>query len=164
MSNKNVSSQSSNFNFFHPILSQIDSKETKTTQKFLKKRTHKEVINNVEENKKLENDLAPKKKTIPPKNKNIKIINVIPDKDNDSLIGDKIIQEESTPDKLIKNKTKKELKVLNSSNIDLNNFMKETLDKEFSKAPRNLNSNIIKTFHGNTSNKSQQNKSNTNNN
>ena len=62
MSNKNVSSQSSNFNFFHPILSQIDSKETKTTQKFLKKRTHKEVINNVEENKKLENDLAPKKR------------------------------------------------------------------------------------------------------
>ena len=57
--------------------------------------------------KKLENDLAPKKKTIPPKNKNIKIINVIPDKDNDSLIGDKIIEEE-----------------LNSSNIDLNNFMK----------------------------------------
>ena len=42
--------------------------------------------------------------------------------------------------------------------------MKETLDKEFSKDPRNLNSNIIKTFHGNTSNKSQQNKSNTNNN
>ena len=74
--------------------------------------------------KKLENDLAPKKKTIPPKNKNIKIINVIPDKDNDSLIGDKIIEEESTPDKLIKNKTKKELKELNSSNIDLNNFMK----------------------------------------
>ena len=53
MSNKNVSSQSSNFNFFHPILSQIDSKETKITQKFLKKRTHKEVINNVEENKKI---------------------------------------------------------------------------------------------------------------
>lgn len=131
MSNKNAFSQSSIFNFFHPIQSTIESNETKTTQKCLKKRTHKEIINDAEENKKLEDDLAPIKMAIPPKSKNIKITNEIPDKDTDSLIDEKNIEEKSTPNKLIKNKNKTQYisREVNSPNIDLNNFMKETLDK-----------------------------------
>ena len=71
--NKNASSQSTILNFFNPIISNNASKETSIHQKSFKKRVHNEIINNIEEYKKLENNLVPVKKELPPKTKNKKI-------------------------------------------------------------------------------------------
>ena len=157
--NKNASSQSSILNFFNPIISNNASKETSIHQKSFKKRVHNEIINNIEEYKKLENNLVPIKKELPPKTKNKKTKkkDIDIDSDSDSFIEDENNEEESTPNKLIKSNSKEKSNNESSSkNIDLNNFLKETLDNEFIKNPHSLNSNITKSFHGNTTKKSQQ--------
>ena len=69
MSTKNVSSQSSIFSFFQPLNSQKESKEGNIPQKSIEKRPHKELVNQTEEHKKLEDELAPNKKSFPPNQK-----------------------------------------------------------------------------------------------
>jgi hypothetical protein len=78
MSTKNGPSQSSIFSFFQPLDKQNDSKENAPPQKSVEKRSHKEIVNNSEDYKKLEKDLAPLNKTFPPKSKN--------DKESEKLI------------------------------------------------------------------------------
>ena len=72
MSTKNISSQSSIFSFFQPLNSQIESKENENPKKSIEKRPHKDIVTKTEESKKIEEELAPIKKTIPPKSKNEK--------------------------------------------------------------------------------------------
>ena len=91
MSNKNVSSQSSIFNFFHPIISMNESKEIDISQKSSKKRVQKDVINNNDEYKKLENELAPVKKIYPPKTGGEKIKMTDSNKDLEYLINNENI-------------------------------------------------------------------------
>ena len=161
MSNKNVSSQSSIFNFFHPIISMNESKETDISQKSSKKRVYKDVINNNDEYKRLENELAPVKKIYPPKTKNEKIKITDSNKNLEHLINNENIDTTLMDYKLTKNNVKEKLNKRSSpNNINLKSFLKETLDKEFIEDPQSLNSNIIRSFHGNTAKKLQQSQSN----
>ena len=109
--NKNASSQSTILNFFNPIISNNASKETSIHQKSFKKRVHNEIINNIEEYKKLENNLVPIKKELPPKTKNKKTKkkDIDIDSDSDSFIEDENNEEESTPNKLIKSNSKEKI-------------------------------------------------------
>ena len=201
MSTKNVSSQSSIFSFFQPVNQQNSSKENISPPKSIEKRSHKEIVTNTEEKKKLENDLSPISKTIPPKSKNEKKSEILEknmektidsmikdnsetkkpkkklvknkkkiitdsDQDSDFIIEDEKEKEKessdeiSTPIKTNKKNKKGKSNGENSTNgIDLNNFMKETLDKELKEDPNCLNSNIRKTFQGSALKQIQNNKS-----
>ena len=104
----------------------------------------------------------PKKKMV----KNKKKIITDSDQDSDFIIEDEKEKEKessdeiSTPIKTNKKNKKGKLNGENSTNgIDLNNFMKETLDKELKEDPNCLNSNIRKTFQGSALKQIQNNKS-----
>ena len=128
------------------------------------------LVKNMENNlnsliKDISNTKKPKKKLV--KNKK-KIITdseedsdfVIQDEQNEDEKESESIDEVSTPLKTNKKNKKEKIIEENSSNgIDLNNFMKETLDKELEQNPNCLNSNIRKTFQGTAVKKSQDNKS-----
>ena len=200
MSTKNAS-QSSIFSFFHPLSQQNESKENEPPKKSIEKRTHKDIVNDSEEDKKLENDLAPVNKTFPPKSKNDKEsekklknkeqnksnknngvsdtkkskkklvkrkIITDSDRDSDFVMDDETekneesMDEVSTPIKTNK-KSRKEKEIISeegsSKGIDLNNFMKETLDKEIKQDPNCLDENIRKNFQGNALRQNQSNKS-----
>ena len=202
MSTKNGPSQSSIFSFFQPLDKQNDSKENAPPQKSVEKRSHKEIVNNSEDYKKLEKDLAPINKTFPPKSKNDKESEKLiknkdenkknknngvsdlkkpkkklvkrkiitdSDKDSDFIMDDESEKKEesedevSTPIKTNKKNKKEKEKISDegSSNngIDLNNFMKETLDKEIKEDPNCLNENIRKTFQGSALKQNQSNNS-----
>ena len=201
MSTKNGPSQSSIFSFFQPLDKQNDSKENAPPQKSVEKRSHKEIVNNSEDYKKLEKDLAPINKTFPPKSKNDKEsekklknkeqnksnknngvsdtkkskkklvkrkIITDSDRDSDFVMDDETekneesMDEVSTPIKTNK-KSRKETEIISeegsSKGIDLNNFMKETLDKEIKQDPNCLDENIRKNFQGNALRQNQSNKS-----
>ena len=200
MSTKNAS-QSSIFSFFHPVSQQNESKENEPPKKSIEKRSHKDIVNDSEEDKKLENDLAPVNKTFPPKSKNDKEsekklknkeqnksnknngvsdtkkskkklvkrkIITDSDRDSDFVMDDETekneesMDEVSTPIKTNK-KSRKEKEIISeegsSKGIDLNNFMKETLDKEIKQDPNCLDENIRKNFQGNALRQNQGNKS-----
>ena len=200
MSTKNAS-QSSIFSFFHPVNQQNESKENDSPKKSIEKRSHKDIVNDSEEDKKLENDLAPINKTFPPKSKNGKESEKLlknkdqnksnknngvsdtkkskkklvkrkiitdSDRDSDFVMDDETekneesIDEVSTPIKTNK-KSRKEKEIISeegsSKGIDLNNFMKETLDKEIKQDPNCLDENIRKNFQGNALRQNQSNKS-----
>ena len=200
MSTKNAS-QSSIFSFFHPVSQQNESKENEPPKKSIEKRSHKDIVNDSEEDKKLENDLAPVNKTFPPKSKNDKEsekklknkeqnksnknngvsdtkkskkklvkrkIITDSDRDSDFVMDDETekneesMDEVSTPIKTNK-KSRKEKEIISeegsSKGIDLNNFMKETLDKEIKQDPNCLDENIRKNFQGNALRQNQSNKS-----
>ena len=72
VSSKKSTSQSSIFSFFHPVSQSTSSNDNNILQKTNDKRTHKEIVEDKEEMKKIEKDLAPIKKTFPPKPKNEK--------------------------------------------------------------------------------------------
>ena len=204
MSSKKGISQTSIFSFFSPINQTKMSNENKSNQKLLEKRSHKEIMDDSEEAKKLEKELAPNKKSRPPKSKREKEeIKLVKNMENniDTLLNDihdvknskkklnksknKIITDSDDNESEIKtekekenhgngeiitpvkNKKKKKRKISEekeeeneSSNegIDLNNFLKETLDNELAKDPKSLDINIMKSFQG-TSIISSQNKS-----
>jgi DNA mismatch repair protein MSH6 len=114
------------------------------------------MMNGISETKK------PKKKLI----KNKKII-TDSDKDSDFILDDESedekekesLDEVSTPVKTNKKNKKEKINGENSTNgIDLNNFMKETLDKKLEEDPNCLDSNIIKTFQGTSVKQTQNNK------
>ena len=108
MSTKNVSSQSSIFSFFQPVNQQNGSKENISPPKSIEKRSHKEIVTNTEEKKKLENDLSPISKTIPPKSKNEKKSEILEknmEKTIDSMIKDNS-ETKKPKKKLVKNKKK----------------------------------------------------------
>ena len=200
MYTKNAS-QSSIFSFFHPVSQQNESKENEPPKKSIEKRSHKDIVNDSEEDKKLENDLAPVNKTFPPKSKNDKEsekklknkeqnksnknngvsdtkkskkklvkrkIITDSDRDSDFVMDDETekneesMDEVSTPIKTNK-KSRKEKEIISeegsSKGIDLNNFMKETLDKEIKQDPNCLDENIRKNFQGNALRQNQSNKS-----
>ena len=194
MSSKKELSQSSIFSFFRPISQSSSSKNKNDNQKTYEKRIYKEIDDNSEKSKKLERDLAPLKKTFPPKLKNEKDSGkLVKDMENniDTLLND--IQDIKSPKKkLIKNKNKgkiitdsdendsdfkienddeniqinneesiptksnnkknknknsvDEIEEESNSGINLNNFLKETLDKEIAKDPTSLDININTTF------------------
>jgi hypothetical protein len=199
-------SQSSIFSFFRPVSQSDSSKEKDAVQKTYEKRSHKEIVDNEEESKKKEKEMAPNNKTFPPKAKNGKNAEtIVKDMENniDCLLNDiqdakkskkklmkgkknsKIItdsdendsdfkvedengrsnEEKSTPVKTNKNKKNSKEVIeeesmddnVSSNGIDLNNFLKETLDKEMEQNPNSLDANVRKTFQG-TINKLSQNK------
>ena len=204
MSSKKNLSQSSIFNFFRPASQSDSSKEKEVVQKTLDKRSHKDIVDNKEESKKIEKGMAPINKTFPPKSKNDKesenlvkvmennidlLLNDIEDvkkpkkklikgkkknkiitdsDDNDSDFqieneNEKSNDEISTPNKSNKNKKQKneviseeeDDNVSSKGGIDLNNFLKETLDKEIEQDPTSLDINIGKTFQGTVAKLSQ---------
>ena len=114
-------SQSSIFSFFRPVNQTSSSKENNILQKTYEKRTHKEMEDNLEDSKKIEEELAPLKKTFPPKSKNEKESETIVEdmeKNIDLLLND--IQDIKKSKKLIKNK-----KIITDSDENDSDFQKE---------------------------------------
>ena len=197
MSSKKNVSQSSIFNFFHPVTQSTSSNEKEKIKTINEKRTHKEISDNSEKKeinpnkksfppkskmdkesekvmKKMEKNIdtllnedqnvkKSKKKLIKSKNKKKVILDSESEKENDSDYKMDEEKRESegeeeiyTPTK--KNKKKKIEKMSEEEDendneslnkIDLNNFLKETLDEKMEKDPTILEINIQKTYNGN---------------
>jgi len=197
MSSKKNVSQSSIFNFFHPVSQSTASNEKENIKKINEKRTHKEISENSEKkeinsNKKSfppntkidkesekvikaieknnekslneeQNVKKSKKKLIKSKNKKKVILDSESEKVNDSdyEMEDEKEKSESeeevyTPAKKNKKKKIEKMSVDEEENdneslnkINLNNFLKETLDEKMEKDPTILEVNIQKTYKGN---------------
>ena len=197
MSSKKNVSQSSIFNFFHPVTQSTSSNEKEKIKTINEKRTHKEISDNSEKKeinpnkksfppkskmdkesekvmKKMEKNMdtllnedqnvkKSKKKLIKSKNKKKVILDSESEKENDSDYKMDEEKRESEDEEEIytpikKNKKKKIEKMSEEEDendneslnkIDLNNFLKETLDEKMEKDPTILEINIQKTYNGN---------------
>ena len=149
---KKIESELSPINKTFPPKSK-NEKVLKKSEKNNEKNT-KSVKNGVSDSKKSKKKLIKKK------------IITDSDKDSDFIMDDESekkadsMDEVSTPIKTNKkNKNKKEKEIIteepSNSGIDLNNFMKETLDQEIKEDPNCLESNIRKTFQGSVIKKNQ---------
>ena len=149
---KKIESELSPINKTFPPKSK-NEKVLKKSEKNNEKNTKSEK-NGVSDSKKSKKKLI-KKKIITDSDKDSDFI-----MDDESEKKDDSMDEVSTPIKTNKkNKNKKEKEIIteepSNNGIDLNNFMKETLDQEIKEDPNCLESNIRKTFQGSVIKKNQ---------